>query len=282
VVPAAAELLQDADIPTLPEIFYRVEAAINNPYSNLSDIASILVGDAGLTARVLKVANSSLFSFPAHIDTVSQAISVVGTQQLRELVLSTYVMRAFEGVPAGLVDMDGFWRHSIACGIAARVIAAYRREANIERFYLLGLLHDVGRLILYVQRAEAAAQALQLSREQRRHLVDVESETIGIDHAEVGAALLENWRLPESLQEPVRHHHRPAGAGQYPDEAAVIHFADILANALQFGSSGVCIVPEADVDAWTRVGLPVSQLANVIENMERQYKDAVEIFTRDH
>ena len=277
----AAELLQDAEIPTLPEIFYRLEAAINNPYSNLADIASILAADTGLAARILKIANSSLFSFPASIETVSQAISVVGTQQLRELVLSTYVMRVFEGIPIDLVDMNAFWRHSIACGVGARVIAAYRRETNIERFYLLGLLHDIGRLVLYLRQPESAAQALRASQAQCRYLVDLESEMIGIDHAEVGAALLALWRLPESLQEPVRYHHRPGSAGLYPDEAAVVHFADILANALQLGSSGVCMVPEADVGSWARVGLPVSQLANVIENMERQYADAVEIFTRD-
>mgnify|MGYP002713051853 CR=1 FL=1 len=186
----AVELLQEAEIPSLPEVFYRLEAAINNPYSSLADIASILSDDTGLTARILRTANSSLFSFPAPIDTISQAITVVGTQQLRELVLSTYVVRMFEGVPAEFVDMGAFWRHSVACGIAARTMATYRRETNIERFYLLGILHDIGRLILCLYRPEPAAYAMQLAREQNRHLVAVESETIGVDHAEIGAALL--------------------------------------------------------------------------------------------
>lgn len=263
---------------SLPRIFFRLDETINNPYSNLSDVTDILLDDPSLCARLLRIANSSLYNFPSAIDTVSHAVTIIGTKQLRDLVLATAVMERFGAIPQDRVDMRSFWQHSIACGIAARVIATHRRETNIERFYVLGLLHDVGRLVIYMRLPDLANQTLMRCVEHNELLYEVEKEWLGFDHAAVGGALLKGWRLPDAIQEAVACHHKPLAATRYPKDAAIVHVADILANALQLGSSGEHIVPPLSNEAWLAIGLSENLLPSIVAHIDVQYRAALDIF----
>ena len=236
---APEELVARCDgITSLPAIYQRLDEAINDPYSDLSRIAAILSEDSSLSARLLRLANSAMYSFPSRVETVSRAVTIIGTKQLRDLVLATCVIEQFRDIPQQLVDMESFWRHSIATGIAARVIATYRREANVERYYVLGLLHDIGRLVMYLQIPQQASQALELSASSQIPLYQAERQLLDFDHAAVGSILLKKWKLPGSLQEGVGYHHKPQLSSRYPEDAATVHIADIVANAFKLGSSG--------------------------------------------
>lgn len=263
---------------SLPEVFIHLNEAINNPYNNLSDIAAIISDDTGLAARMLRVANSAMFNFPSPVTTITHAVTIVGTRQLKDLVLATYAIQAFKDIPPDLVDMKSFWQHSIACGIAARVIASYRREPNIEHFYVLGLLHDIGLLIIYQELPELASTILRKCREQNQILYICEDEELTYTHSHVGQLLLREWKFPGAAQEVVGYHHRPQLAVCYPDEVAIIHVADIIATALQMGEGGEHLVPPLMPEAWERISLPVSLLGDIIKQIDCQYNDAVELF----
>ncbi len=263
-------------IGTLPVVYQRLDEAINNPYSELSDIAAILSEDPSLTARLLRLANSSMFCFPSPVDTVSRAITIMGTKQLRDLVLATIVIEMFNKIPEEHVSMELFWRHSIATGIAARVIATYRREANVERFYVLGLLHDIGRLVMYLQIPEMMNRATEYAIDNNVPLHQAEQQQFGFDHAVVGKVLLDEWKLPISLQEGVAYHHRPEQVARYQEEAAIIHIADIIANAFKMGGSAR--VPPFVEQAWHCIGLTVEQLPLITDQLEAQYSAAVDVF----
>ncbi|MCW8918598.1 MAG: HDOD domain-containing protein [Gammaproteobacteria bacterium] len=265
-------------ITSLPLIYQRLDEAINDPYSDLSRIAAILSEDSALSARLLRLANSAMFSFPSRVETVSRAITIVGTKQLRDLVLATSVIELFRDIPQEVVSMESFWRHSIATGICARVIATCRREANVERFYVLGLLHDIGRLIIYLQLPEAFGRAIGLAAEKRLPLYQAERELFGFDHAAVGQELMRKWKLPAALQEGVGCHHAPQLAARYPEDAATVHIADIVANAFRMGSSGGSTVPPFVEQAWERLGLTVDQLPLIAEQLALHYRVAVDIF----
>ncbi len=265
-------------ITSLPAVYQRLDEAINDPYSDLSNIAAILSEDSSLAARLLRLANSAMFCFPSRVETVSRAVTIIGTKQLRDLVLATSVIELFNKIPEEHVSMESFWRHSIATGISARVIATYRREANVERFYVLGLLHDIGRLVMYLQIPEMANRAIELSTESQLPLYQVEQQQLGFDHAAVGKALLAKWKLPDSLQDGVAYHHKPERATRYPEEAATVHIADVIANAFKMGSSGEPTVPPFVEQAWDRLGLTVDQLPLITEQLEVQYSAAVDIF----
>ena len=242
----------------------------------MADIAKIIREDPGLTARLLRLVNSAFYNFPSKVETISQAVTIVGTQQLGALALATSVMNMFKGIPEDLVSMDSFWRHSIGCGLAARVLATYRREANAERFFVAGMLHDIGRLLMYTKTIDQSREALLLSKNNQDLLYAAELEVFGFTHAVVGGVMLQAWKLPNSLEEVVMYHHNPKAALKFPVETAIVHVADIIAHAMQLGSSGEVYVPPLDEEAWDSLGLPPSILSTSLDQVERQFQDAVQ------
>jgi HD-like signal output (HDOD) protein len=183
----------------------------------------------------------------------------------------------FKGIPDDLVSMEKFWKHSIGVGIAARTIATFRREMNIERFFVAGILHDIGRLLMFVKIPDLAREAIVFAKQNQELLYVAESERIGFDHAAAGKVLLSTWKLPHYLEEVVGYHHKPEAASRFPNEAAIAHVADIIAHAMQLGSSGERFVPPLNTEAWEKLALPISVLAPAFEQIDRQFNDAVKI-----
>ncbi len=263
------------NVASLPTIFTKLDEAINDPRKTNKDFAKIISEDTAMAARLLRIANSALYNFPSKVETVTHAITVMGTNQLRDLVLASSVIKLFADVPEDLVSMESFWRHSIACGVSARLIAGLRRESNVERFFVAGLLHDIGRLILYMEMTQQMGDVFSQCAENSELMFKVEHELLGFDHAKIGGLLLNAWKLPARLEEAVAYHHAPARARRYPAEAAIVHIADIISHALQLGSSGEKCVPPLVNDAWTQIDLPASAIASVMDQLEVQYNDAV-------
>ncbi|MBL8988104.1 MAG: HDOD domain-containing protein [Gemmatimonadetes bacterium] len=263
------------EVGTIQSMYERLLQVIDHPLSSASDVGRVIAEDPGLTARLLRLVNSPIYGFPSRIDTVTQAISIVGMSQLRDLAIGTSFMRLFSNVPSHLVDMDSFWRHSIACGLAARQLAAHRREANVERFFVAGLLHDIGRPIIFLKAPLEAASALLEASRSRQPLYTVEQKLLGFHHGAVGAALLERWRLPGMLVEATACHHAPRIATRFPAETAIVHLADVFANALALGSSGEHLIPSFEPTAWDLVEFPPSGLAGLLKQVEVQFVHAV-------
>ncbi|HYC30769.1 MAG TPA: HDOD domain-containing protein, partial [Gemmatimonadales bacterium] len=234
-----AELVEGiVRVGTVHTIYDRLSEVMSHPLSSAGDIGKVIAEDPDLTARLLRLVNSPIYGFPSRISTVSQAISIVGMNQLHELAIGAGFIRLFQDLPEGLVDMNGFWRHSVTCAVAARTIAVQRREPNAERFFVAGLLHDIGRPVIYQKLPAQSKEILLRCRSTGELMHRVEVDVFGFHHGQVGAALLERWKLPALLQEAVAWHHNPRLATRYPIEAAAVHVADHIANAFQLGTSG--------------------------------------------
>lgn len=264
-------------VPSLPLFHERLDEAINHPRSSISDISKILSEDQGLTARILKLANSPLFGYFSRIDTITQAVTIIGVQQVRDLALAVSVMGLFKGIPEDLVTMELFWKHSIACGLTARILATSQREANLERFFVAGILHDIGRLVMFINAPDLSREMIEVCRSESRLLYDVERERLGFDHGEVGGSLLRMWKIPTRVAEPVECHHRCHRSVQYPRETAILHLADLIAHALEFGSSGQLLVPRLDHQAWERLAMTPHALPALVRQIDQQYAETAKI-----
>lgn len=272
----AASLVENAtEFAILPTVYFKVDEAINDPCKSNHHLSQIINEDTVLAAKLLRIANSALFNFPSKIDTISRAITVIGTQQLRDMVLSCSVIKTFNHLPADLVDMDSFWRHSMATAVAARLLATYCKEPNVERYFVAGLLHDIGQLVLFSEIPDLICEVIQKTLSMQLLLQDVELEMVGFTHADVGALLMNAWKLPECLGEAVGYHHSPASIQTERKEVAIVHVADLMTTALQFGRSGEFYAPELDIDAWESFGLSPTVIPLIIQQLERQYQDAV-------
>jgi len=271
------ELIRDhVKLPSLPTMYVRINEAINKPNSSASDIAKVISKDTSLSARLLKIVNSTFYGFPSKIDTLSRAVTIVGTRQLTTLALGMNIISIFRRIPSDLIHMRSFWEHSLACGICARIIGSYKKIPNTERVFVAGLLHDIGRLILYSYVPIQARNALIKARQNNDLLHNSEHETLGFDHSMIGGLLLKKWKLPVSLENSVRYHHAPQESKD-PLEPSIIHIADIMTNAIGRGSSGERFVPALDPDTWKRLELSPNILSSTIKQMERQIQEIIEL-----
>lgn len=268
---------QSKQISSLPTIFYQINEAVEDPECSFVEIGEIISGDPSLSARLLKIVNSSYFGFPNKIETITHAVTIVGMAQLRDLALATTVVNQFKGIPKNLINMEKFWLHSVATGLTAKVIAIYRRETNADRFYLMGMLHDLGRLLLLLNIPDSMKKVME-KYELGGTMYDVENEVLGFDHAAVAGQLMNSWQLPEMLQESVAYHHKPGQAPHYPIAASIVHVADFIAHGMELGSCGERYVPPLHPKAWELLELPPSLSSPILEQVDRQVNEAVEIF----
>ncbi len=268
---------QSKQISSLPTIFYQINEAVEDPECSFVEIGEIISGDPSLSARLLKIVNSSYFGFPNKIETITHAVTIVGMAQLRDLALATTVVNQFKGIPKNLINMEKFWLHSVATGLTAKVIAIYRRETNADRFYLMGMLHDLGRLLLLLNIPDSIKTVME-KYELGGTMYDAESEVLGFDHAAVAGQLMKSWQLPEMLQEAVEYHHKPEQAPHYPIAASIVHVSDFIAHGMELGSCGERYVPPLTPKAWELLELPPSLLSPILEQVDRQVNEAVEIF----
>ncbi|MDH5357781.1 MAG: HDOD domain-containing protein [Gammaproteobacteria bacterium] len=256
-----------------PHTYSQLNELMHAPNSSVDDISAVINTDPALATRLLKVVNSPFYGFPSQINTISRAITIIGTRELTNLVLATSVMNSFKGIPNNLMNMDEFWRHSLACAIAAKYLAQHCSQRTSEQFFIAGLLHNIGCLVIYQSVPELAKEAINSARFGHELIYKAEQRILGFDHTEVGQALVHAWRLPISLEEVVRFHHMPSKAQQFPVEVAIVHVADVMVSAAEFGHSGDQHVPSLDHDAWELLGLDASVLPEILQQVSDQLDD---------
>ena len=267
-------------LPSLPVIFSQINEAISDPKSSATHVANIINKDSSLSARLLKIVNSALYGFPSRIDTISRAVAIIGTKQLSILALGTSALAVFKDIPSDLLDMRLFWKHSIACGIIARIIASYKNDKMTERFFLAGLLHDIGRLIMLKYLPLQAKEALLRAKRTNRLLCTTEEEVTGFNHAAIGSILVKEWKLPATLENAIRYHHNCSEC-KISLEPAVVHLSDIITNALGIGTSGEQFVPSLNTKAWEEIGMSTGVLAATVREAEPHIVQTVHIFFPD-
>lgn len=231
-----------------PDICIKMTELLQSPDCSVQDLGEVVLRDPNLTARLLRLVNSAAVGLRVKVDTVSRAITMIGTRELYNMVLSISAVRTFKNLPSPLVNMDIFWRHSIYTGLLARLLAKRCGVLHPERLFIGGLLHDVGSLVLYRTLPEVSTELLLTAQGDELTLSHAEADVLGFTHAELGARLLAAWRLPTTLVEAVGHHHDPAGATEAPLEAAIVHIAEVLANRSGVGGFCETTSPTAEVD----------------------------------
>lgn len=262
-----------------PVVYLKLNEEINHSDSSLTRIGKIISEDSSLTARLLKLVNSAFYGFPHRIGTISEAVFLVGGIQVRDLALVTTLMSSFKGIPEEVITTEEFWMHSLACGTGCKVIAEMTGQSDLERYFLMGVLHDIGRLVLYSTQPVLSQKMLQHAKDQGISLTAAEREELGFTHADIGKALAEMWRLPSYLQEVTLYHHQPEKAQHYPFETSVVHAADVLSHALQFGASGEPCVPVLNRVAWERLNIPLHGIQAMMERIAQE-TEAVMWLTR--
>lgn len=258
-------------LAALPDLFIRITRMVDDPRSSGGMIARVIGEDPALTARLLRIANSPLYGFPARIDTISRAITVIGTRGLRDLVLAYAVMDVMARFRGGPIDMEDYWRRSLLCALTARQLGIRSRVPEAESLFVAGLLYDIGQLIIAHKLPEMARETHMRAKDGGMRLHLLERSVIGFDHAAVGGELLRQWRLPDAIREAVRCHHAPGEARHEPFYAGLIHIAATVADspytspltAADASALAHYLAREVDPIGWALTGLNADALVDV-------------------
>jgi HD-like signal output (HDOD) protein len=254
-------------------VMAELEHLLEDPNSTLANFGECIEKDPDLASRLLKLANSAFYGFSRRLHTVAEAVSLLGIQQLQTLIRASSVIEVFDGIAPAEVDMESFWKHSLACGIAARALGVARQFPTADKLFVAGLLHDLGRLVLLGRMPGKAAEIFKLYQSRKMLLRDAERAVLGFDHSQIGEELARGWQFPSNLVGAIGDHHHPMLAGFFQLESSVVHLADYLVHVMQVGNSGEKYVPPLDERAWERVGLSVHVVETVMRVVDEQVDD---------
>jgi len=225
------------DLPSLPAVTLRVLAMLRHPDTSAARIGRVITTDAGLTTRLLRLANSAYYGYARRISTVTEAAVLLGFDTLRSAVLTASAKGTLaKALPGYGVLENGLWRHSLWTATAARLLEAKVRPALAEQAFVAGLLHDVGKIVIAAHHEAHLASISAAAAEHGKALVEAETEVLGCSHAQIGGVLVAEWRLPETLAEAICFHHHPREADTEAALAATVQIADGLAWSLGVGA----------------------------------------------
>lgn len=264
---------------SLPEVCIRIGEMLDDPMVSASDLGQVISQDASLTARLLKIVNSAFYGFPSRIETVTRAITIIGMRELRGLVLAASVIEAFGNIPNRLIDMSAFWRHSVYCGVVAQLLARRCHVLHGERLFVAGLLHDIGKLILANRLPGRMQEVQQLMADEAMPASLAERVVLGFDHATVGGALLDAWKMPSSLRESVAFHHSPEEATTDALDVALVHIANIMTGLAEESFDGDELEQLGTVHehAWRVTGLDAATAREVYTEAGPRFAEALEL-----
>jgi HD-like signal output (HDOD) protein len=259
------------DLPSLPAVVMELLNTIDQDNIDISVLAKKVSHDQALTAKTLRLANSSLYGLQVKVTTIQQAITYLGFQTTRNLITAAAVTGCFaEGECPGF-DHKAFWRHSIASAACARVMARQIRF-NQDYAFTAGLLHEIGRLVLVSCFPQHYARVLEYRTTHDCYLIDAERAVLGIDHIAAGQALAEHWNFSDTMRLAITGYHDPAapGAGFL---AAIVHVADAVAHALDLAALEYDLVPPVSPVAWSALGLDEDAFLQLFRETELHYEE---------
>lgn len=261
-----------ASLPTLSGVVRFVSNMADQDQTTAQDLGKVIAKDQVLSAKLLRLVNSPFYGFPGRISSVSHAIVLLGFNVVKGLALSTTVFDALAN------ETKGLWEHSLGVAVLSRRIAKEVGLPEPEEIMIAGLLHDLGKVVLSHLDPEAYRAAMTEAVQSRRHILEVEQEQFGVNHAVVGSWVAETWHLPERLSLTLTLHHAPSRATAHKETVAVVHLADILARGMGYGDGGDAIIPPLDHEAFHRVGLSYHRIDQVLIDAEKEFNSGVDLF----
>lgn len=271
------------ELPTLPDVVFKVNEVVNDPSTSATDLERVISHDQAIAAKVLKLVNSAFYGLPGRVDTLSRAIPLLGFSTVRNLVMSVSI---FSSTPITEFDMKMFWRHSFTTSIAAKAIAVADGLPDEESHSLAGLLHDIGKVLLFQHFSKQAQAVVEMMEEKGTTFIQAEQRLYATDHAEVGGAIAEKWSFPPNLQAAIAWHHNPEPAGDLADFASVTATANVLMSPREEG-----FMIDVGYEPLTEMcegfhPLSMKAYKNVVKELDKQMQffenfiDRMEIFRR--
>ncbi len=267
-------------LPSPPAIALNILATVKKDETTYEDLAKIIKADPALTARTLKIANSSLYGLTKKIESLQQATALLGPKTVQNIALSFAIFDTFQDTHQGEFDLEHFWKRAISTAVSAELLAKYTRQ-NHQDIFVTALLQDIGILILFLSAPEAFAKMLDEKRVHGKTTLEAEKQTFGFNHPETGAYLLEEWNLPDSIHGPIRFHHSSDNSlSEHRDAATLLQHADILAAIYHSTQSNKKFI-KAHNELAAFYGFDSEKTNNLIDEIGEKAREMIKLFALD-
>jgi HD-like signal output (HDOD) protein len=277
--PLKALVQKITDLPTLPSMMATITRLMQDPRTSAEELGRAIATDPALVSKVLKLVNSAFYGFPGRISTITQAIVILGFSTIRNVVLTTSVLKVFGNSKSRGFDVESFWEHSLLTGALAKSLALEKDMPFTEETFIAGLLHDMGRMVLS-QRLTAEFEKVVAFREKTgASQLESEKAVLGLTHGEIGGWLARKWNLPAPFVDSMHYHHHPMDwtpvdprSKDTGDLIPLVHAADALAKHVKEGVPDRAAIPAIHPQVWQRLGLEGEDW----ERFQRRTQDEVE------
>lgn len=265
-------------LPTLPTIFSAISDAMADPMVTNDEIAKIISGDQASTFKILQVANSAFYGFRNRIDTISQAIMVLGFNEVRNIVLALSVINIFSKEKE-IVNFNPvkFWAHSIGVGITTRLVGKESGLTNLENYFISGILHDIGKLFFYIFAGKEYSDVLRIVDEKNCSIYNAETEVFGFDHAYIGSKVAERWHLSHNIIHAIKYHQIGPVNEKYGKLVAAVHVSNIFTQMMELGNPGDELIPAPNLKAWEVLNLPGDSFDRISKILISDFEQTVNL-----
>lgn len=262
-------------LESLPAVVIEALDQLSQPDVNLRQVSDVIGQDSVITARMMSIANSVYYRRGAAVHRLSDALVRLGITMVKEVLLTASVIGIMDRqLNAYHLDRGQIFRHSLATGIGARLIAQKVNYPYREEAYIAGLLHDIGKLIFDRYLQERYNEVIEHATRNEVPFVDAESHILGYDHAQIGGLVIAAWDLPARFVEAVATHHSPSTAKDFPELAYIVHLANAFTLSLGLDVGGDGLMMMVDSDAVTKLNLDADQIDGLISDMAQAVLDA--------
>lgn len=266
------------NLPTPPIVFHQIQRVLNDPKVSAGEIAGILQEDPAMSVKVLKLTNSAFYGLQREIESVKQAVIIVGLEAIKNLVLSASVLDMFKGKDMDQDFQEKFWRHSLAVGFCGRLLARRCKDRGMidpDSAFSGGLLHDIGKVILccFLPSEFESVQQVRMT-DQVTPTYQIETQVLGYNHCDVGSVLAEQWKLPHRMSTAISYHHTPLDT---PDQELVSYFvniADYVAKKTFYDEDEQYLVGEVDPAVMEYLGMNDEDLETLSDDLRQEYLKA--------
>ena len=256
-----------SNLPTLPGIVTRIAEMVDSPETTGRQLGREIAKDQVISAKVLKLVNSGFYGFSEPISTIQHAVTLLGFNTVKSLVLSSTVLDLMKE------SLPGLWEHSLACARTCSIIAGHIELDEQEEISTAGLLHDLGKVILRQTMEREFRRIANYVARADMLFYQAEEKVLGVNHGEMGGWLLEKWALPPKLVEPIVDHHDFRPNRDYAENTAILHLADILCRAQAFGSGGDRKIPRLAPNVLETLKLTIDDVCEIMERMQEELRD---------
>ena len=272
-------IMTTRDLPAMPQVASKVLELSSDPNTSANQLQQVIADDQAMTARILKIANSALYSCSRKIKTLTEAIVMLGFNSIRSLVVTSAARNLYNTRTSqtGLKERL-LWEHSIGCAFACRLMASESRPSFTEEAFLAGLMHDIGKLVLNIQKPEMFDQIVQVVYNENRPFAGSERELFGFDHTDVGAMLANKWKLSPILEDVIKNHHNQAALSP---ETPLLSYLDLGNKLCHKLGIGFIQDPELDIvncQANQILGFPPEFFDQVTQTLQETLETEMEIF----